>query len=68
MSIDPAEQAKIESGIEAAQYYAQGAAKQATKIQEGLEASQKATKSLTRLTTSVKFLGKYKHKQELIYI
>ena len=59
MSIDPAEQAKIESGIEAAKYYAKGAAKQVTKIQEGFEAAEKTTKAFTKLTKSIQFIGRY---------
>jgi len=67
LSIDPAEQAKIESGIEAAKYYAQGAAKQVTKLQEGLEVSEKATKALAKFAKSIEFIGKYERNQEVTF-
>ena len=58
LSIDPAKQAHIEKGIEAAKYYATNTAKQVTKIQEGLEAAEKSSKSFTKFAKSIQFLGK----------
>ena len=65
LSIDPADQDKVEKAVEATEYLAEGAAKGL----EALEAAEKTSESHTRLQTSaVQFLGKYKHKQEFIYI
>ena len=68
LSIDPADQDKYEKAVEAAEKVFQDTADGVTKLQKRLEASGKSSKSLTRLTESVEILGKYKQKQESIYI